>query len=161
MKKCAVILNGDDVVKVTNFPRKYNKLTSNPRVKILEECEPNEIENRFIYWKESYIPEEKPKEIDPFTYNTLEFCSAILYNKDGSFRTILECGTYNSLSKIMTDYGYNSPSTDWMKENNDWVYIKTQHAEIFTGFQTAWKEVKKRKEFFGTVPNKTSANYKC
>lgn len=50
MKKCAIILNGSDVVKVSNLKRKYNKLINNPDVKILEECEESELEDRYKYW---------------------------------------------------------------------------------------------------------------
>ena len=50
MKQCAVILNGKDVVKVTNLKRKYNKLVNNPEIKILEECDSNELEQRYAYW---------------------------------------------------------------------------------------------------------------
>ena len=35
MKKCAIILNGNDVVKVTNLKRKYDKFINNPDIKIL------------------------------------------------------------------------------------------------------------------------------
>lgn len=50
MKKCAVILNGNDVVKVSNLKRKYNKLMSNPDVKILEECNEDELDEKYDYW---------------------------------------------------------------------------------------------------------------
>jgi len=50
MKKCAVILNGNDVVKVSNLPRKYSKFANNPDVKILEECNEDELEEKYDYW---------------------------------------------------------------------------------------------------------------
>lgn len=50
MKKCAIILNGNDVVKVSNLKRKYNKLMSNPDVKILEECNEDELDEKYDYW---------------------------------------------------------------------------------------------------------------
>lgn len=50
MKKCAVILNGNDVVKVTNLKRKYDKFVNNPDVKILEECNEDELEEKYDYW---------------------------------------------------------------------------------------------------------------
>ena len=39
MKQCAVVLNGNDVVKVSNLKRKYDKIMNNPNMKILEECD--------------------------------------------------------------------------------------------------------------------------
>ena len=53
MKQCAVILNGKDVVKVSNLKRKYNKLVNNPDIKILEECDENELEDRYLHWRNS------------------------------------------------------------------------------------------------------------
>lgn len=53
MKKCAIILNGSDVVKVSNLKRKYNKLINNPDVKILEECDEHELEDRYNYWRQN------------------------------------------------------------------------------------------------------------
>lgn len=50
MKKCAVILNGTDVVKVTNLKRKYDKFVNNPNVKILEECSEDKLEEKYDYW---------------------------------------------------------------------------------------------------------------
>lgn len=50
MKKCAVILNGKDVVKVSNLKRKYNKFINNPDIKILEECDEDELEEKYNYW---------------------------------------------------------------------------------------------------------------
>lgn len=50
MKQCAIILNGKDVVKVSNLKRKYNKLISNPEIKILEECDADVLEERYLYW---------------------------------------------------------------------------------------------------------------
>lgn len=39
MKQCAVVLNGNDVIKVSNLKRKYDKIKNNPNMKILEECD--------------------------------------------------------------------------------------------------------------------------
>ena len=50
MKKCAVILNGNDVVKVTNLPRKINKFANNPEIKILEECDADQLDDKYNYW---------------------------------------------------------------------------------------------------------------
>ena len=50
MKQCAVILNGNDVVKVSNLKRKYNKIINNPRVQILEECDADKLDEKYEYW---------------------------------------------------------------------------------------------------------------
>ena len=50
MKQCAIILNGNDVVKVANLKRKYNKLVNNPEIKILEECDEDTLKERYLYW---------------------------------------------------------------------------------------------------------------
>lgn len=50
MKKCAIILNGNDVVKVTNLPRKINKFANNPEIKILEECDADQLDDKYNYW---------------------------------------------------------------------------------------------------------------
>lgn len=50
MKQCAIVLNGNDVIKVSNLKRKYNKIISNPNMKILEECELSEIDDKYDYW---------------------------------------------------------------------------------------------------------------
>lgn len=60
MKKCAVILNGNDVVKVLNLKRKYDKFISNPSIKILEECDEEELEEKYSYWCKTI--NNKPKE---------------------------------------------------------------------------------------------------
>ena len=60
MKKCAVILNGSDVVKVLNLKRKYDKFVNNPTIKILEECDEEELEERYSYWCQTI--NNKPKE---------------------------------------------------------------------------------------------------
>lgn len=51
MKQCAIVLNGTDVVKVSNLKRKYSKITSNPDMKILEECSGEDLEDKYLYWK--------------------------------------------------------------------------------------------------------------
>lgn len=69
MKKCAVILNGNDVVKVSNLPRKYSKFANNPDVKILEECDENELEEKYDYWRRTINhTENKPTE-NSFKYH--------------------------------------------------------------------------------------------
>lgn len=55
MKPCAVILNGTDVVKVSNLKRKYDKLINNPNVRILEECEKQDLDRVYLYWYNTLI----------------------------------------------------------------------------------------------------------
>ena len=64
MKKCAIILNGKDIVKVNNLKRKYNKFINNPEIKILEECDEDQLEDRYAYWcgNTSTIKNEEDKE---------------------------------------------------------------------------------------------------
>ena len=62
MKQCAIILNGKDVVKVANLKRKYNKLVNNPEIKILEECDSEELEQRYIYWCQTMAYEKSISE---------------------------------------------------------------------------------------------------
>ena len=50
MKKCAIILNGNDVVKVNNLKRKYDKFVHNPDIKILEECDVDQLDEKYAYW---------------------------------------------------------------------------------------------------------------
>ena len=66
MKKCAIILNGSDVVKVSNLKRKYNKFVNNPDIKILEECDEDQLDEKYDYWcrtinyKTPEVEEENP-----------------------------------------------------------------------------------------------------
>lgn len=50
MKQCAIILNGNDVVKASNLKRKYNKIINNPRIQILEECDADRLDEKYDYW---------------------------------------------------------------------------------------------------------------
>ena len=50
MKQCAVVLNGNDVVKVSNLRRKYDKIMNNPSMKILEECDMEKLDEKYDYW---------------------------------------------------------------------------------------------------------------
>lgn len=50
MKQCAVVLNGNDVVKVSNLRRKYDKIMNNPNMKILEECDAEMLDEKYDYW---------------------------------------------------------------------------------------------------------------
>ena len=65
MKKCAIILNGNDVVKVTNLKRKYDKFINNPDIKILEECDEDVLDEKFDYWKRTinYKPQDNNEEM--------------------------------------------------------------------------------------------------
>ena len=56
MKQCAVVLNGSDVIKVSNLKRKYNKILNNPEMKILEECDLDMLEEKYNYWKRTLNP---------------------------------------------------------------------------------------------------------
>lgn len=62
MEQCAVVLNGNDVVKVSNLKRKYDKIMSNPNMKILEECDKEMLDEKYNYWNRTLnrnIEEEK------------------------------------------------------------------------------------------------------
>lgn len=50
MKQCAIVRNGNDIVKVSNLKRKYNKIINNPNMQILEECDLEELEEKFAKW---------------------------------------------------------------------------------------------------------------
>ena len=50
MKQCAVVLNGNDVVRVSNLKRKYDKIMNNPNMKILEESETELLDEQTKYW---------------------------------------------------------------------------------------------------------------
>ena len=50
MEQCAIVLNGTDVIKVSNLKRKYNKILNNPNMRILEECSRNELDEKYNYW---------------------------------------------------------------------------------------------------------------
>lgn len=62
MKQCAIILNGKDIVKVANLKRKYSKFENNPNIKILEECDEDQIEDRYMYWNSVKTHDEQPAE---------------------------------------------------------------------------------------------------
>ena len=47
MKQCAaIVLNGSDIIKVSNLKRKYNKIINNPNMKILEECSIEKLDEK-------------------------------------------------------------------------------------------------------------------
>lgn len=64
MKQCAVVLNGNDVIKVSNLKRKYDKIKNNPNMKILEECDMDMLDEKCSYWNRTLNrnPEEEKKE---------------------------------------------------------------------------------------------------
>ena len=50
MKQCAIVLNGNDVIKISNLKRKYDKIVNNPNMKILEECDKDVVDEKYEYW---------------------------------------------------------------------------------------------------------------
>lgn len=72
MKQCAVVLNGNDVIKVSNLKRKYDKIKNNPNMKILEECDMDMLDEKYSYWNRTLNrnPEEEKKR--SLNYTTLE-----------------------------------------------------------------------------------------
>ena len=92
MKKCAIILNGSDVVKVSNLKRKYNKFVNNPDIKILEECDEDQLDEKYDYWcrtinyKTPEVEEENPQTLDDIsssiimgTISLIGLVGAIIY----------------------------------------------------------------------------------
>ncbi|MGM9532186.1 hypothetical protein [Intestinibacter sp.] len=70
MEQCAIVLNGTDVIKVSNLKRKYNKIINNPEMKILEECSKEELEDRYLYWKDKYKAiEEESEEVKKYYFS--------------------------------------------------------------------------------------------
>lgn len=61
MKQCAVVLNGNDVIKVSNLKRKYDKIKNNPNMKILEKCNMDMLDEKYSYWNRTLNrnPEEE------------------------------------------------------------------------------------------------------
>ena len=69
MEQCAIVLNGTDVIKVSNLKRKYNKIINNPEMKILEECSKEKLEDKYLYWKDKYkIIEEESEEVKKYYF---------------------------------------------------------------------------------------------
>lgn len=62
MKQCAVVRNGNDVIKVTNLKRKFKKIESNPEMEIIEECDLDSIDTKYEYWKRIYNLDKVQKE---------------------------------------------------------------------------------------------------
>lgn len=85
MEQCAIVLNGTDVIKVSNLKRKYNKIINNPEMKILEECSKEELEDKYLYWKDKYkvIEEEESEEVKKYYFtNGNETITSIYPNID-------------------------------------------------------------------------------
>ena len=87
MNQCAIVLNGTDVIKVSNLKRKYNKIINNPEMKILEECSKEELEDKYLYWKDKYkITEEESEESEEvkkyYFTNGKEIITSIYPNLD-------------------------------------------------------------------------------
>lgn len=62
MKQCAVVLNGNELIKISNLKRKYGKIMNNPNMKILEECDLDKLEEKYDYWNRT-INRDKEQEI--------------------------------------------------------------------------------------------------
>jgi len=63
MKQCAIVLNGNDVIKVSNLKRKYDKIINNSNMKILEECDKDELDEKYEYWNRTLNRNTKEEEI--------------------------------------------------------------------------------------------------
>ena len=94
MKQCAVVLNGNDVIKVNNLKRKYDKIVNNPNMKILEECDMEMLDEKYNYWNKTldkeieevensvklyHFKNPKTRETISTIYSTLE-CSKTYIN---------------------------------------------------------------------------------
>lgn len=96
MKQCAIVLNGNDVIKISNLKRKYDKIVNNPNMKILEECDKDVVDEKYEYWnrtlnrnakEESVLESRLYRYVNPKTkctilsiYSDLEQCKS--YIKD-------------------------------------------------------------------------------
>lgn len=63
MKQCAIVLNGNDVIKISNLKRKYDKIVNNPNMKILEECDKDVVDDKYNYWNRTLNRNTKEEEI--------------------------------------------------------------------------------------------------
>lgn len=63
MKQCAIVLNGNDVIKISNLKRKYDKIVNNPNMKILEECDKDVVDEKYEYWNRTLNRNTKEEEI--------------------------------------------------------------------------------------------------
>ena len=76
MKQCAgkcceaaVVLNGNDVIKISNLKRKYDKIINNPNMKILEECNMDMLDEKYSYWNRTISKGESSEEDEVKTYH--------------------------------------------------------------------------------------------
>lgn len=92
MKQCAVVLNGNDIVKVSNLKRKYKKIIANSNMRILEECNLNELDylyNKYVNDKvDDYEDEDVTKLHHFINTNTNEIISSI-YNNLNNLKDII------------------------------------------------------------------------
>lgn len=88
MKQCAIVLNGNDVIKVSNLKRKYDKIMNNSNMKILEECDKEMLDEKYDYWNRTLnrdIEEENSREAKLYYFknnNTGESITSIYPNLD-------------------------------------------------------------------------------
>ena len=94
MKQCAIVLNGNDVIKISNLKRKYDKIVNNPNMKILEECDKDVVDEKYEYWNrtlnrnakaESVLESRLYRYVNPKTkctilsiYSDLEQCKSYI-----------------------------------------------------------------------------------
>lgn len=57
----AIILNGKQIKKIVKN-KKFNKIINNPNIKILEECNEENVDERFDYWDKIINPKTEEKE---------------------------------------------------------------------------------------------------
>ena len=100
MKQCAIVLNGNDVLKVSNLKRKYNKIISHSDMKILEECELSELEDKYNMWKEKI-------KLDKEEHNTSTKLFTFINRKTGE-----------TIISIYSELG------DYIKDKNDYIKIE-------------------------------------
>lgn len=94
MKQCAIVLNGNNVIKISNLKRKYDKIVNNPNMKILEECDKDVVDEKYEYWnrtlnrntkEESVLESRLYRYVNPKTkctilsiYSDLEQCKSYI-----------------------------------------------------------------------------------
>lgn len=83
MNECAILLNGNQVTKIVKN-RKFSKILNNPNIKILEECSKEELEDKYLYWKDKYkVTEEESEEVKKYHFtNGKETITSIYPNLD-------------------------------------------------------------------------------
>lgn len=83
MNECAILLNGNQVTKIVKN-RKFSKILNNPNIKILEECSKEELEDKYLYWKDKYkVIEEESEEVKKYYFtNGRETIVSIYPNLD-------------------------------------------------------------------------------